>query len=118
MTDELVQAETEGWHALTTPSGADYYEDHLVDGAIMAFPFGMMNRAEAVAAMRSAEPWASFETTKPYVVELGPDSGVLVYRATARRPDQPEYTALMSSVYVSEKGRWMLAFHQLTPVTG
>jgi len=118
MIAELVQAETEGWQALTTPSGADYYEDHLTDGAIMAFPFGVMTREEAIAAMRSAEPWTSFEITEPLVVELGRDSGVLAYRATARRQGQPEYTAVMSSVYVREDGRWMLAFHQQTPVMG
>lgn len=113
--DELVRAETEGWEALTTDAGADYYEEHLTDDAAMAFPFGVMTRAEAISAMRSSEPWASFAITDARAVELTDDSAVLVYRALAERPGQPPYDAVMSSVYVRREGRWLLAFHQQTP---
>lgn len=115
LTNELVAAETEGWRALTTTSGADHYERQLTPDAAMAFASGVMDRAEAIGAMRSAAPWASFEIRDPRVVELTPDSAVLVYRGLAQRPGQPRYAALMSSVYVRQDGRWLLAFHQQTP---
>jgi hypothetical protein len=113
---DLIAAETDGWQALTTDAGADYYERHLTADAIMGFSSGVMTRAEAIEAMRASEPWASFTITDPHVVELTPDSGVLVYRASARRAGHAPYTALVSSAYVRQDGRWLLAFHQQTPM--
>jgi hypothetical protein len=112
---ELIDAEREGWHALTTAEGADYYERHLTATAIMAFSSGLMTRSEALDAMRSTPPWSSFEILEPRVVELTPDCGVLVYRAVAKREGQPPYQALISSVYVRQDDRWLLAFHQQLP---
>ncbi len=112
---DLVDAEREGWQALTTSEGADYYERHLTVTAIMAFPSGVMTRSEALTAMRSAPPWSSFEILGPRVVELTPDSAVLVYQAVAQRAGQPPYQALISSVYVRQDDRWLLAFHQQSP---
>ncbi|WP_188111394.1 nuclear transport factor 2 family protein [Nocardioides antri] len=113
--DELVRMETEGWQALTTPSGADYYDEHLTANAMMAFPFGVMGREEAVESLRAGDPWASFEISEPQVVELTDDSAILVYRASAQREGAPAYTAVMTSVFVREDGRWLLAFHQQSP---
>jgi uncharacterized protein DUF4440 len=112
---ELIEAEREGWQALTTTEGADYYERHLAATALMCFPSGVMTRPEALEAMRSARPWSSFEMIDPRVVELTSDSGVLVYQAVAKRADQPPYRALISSVYIRQDGRWLLAFHQQSP---
>jgi hypothetical protein len=112
---ELIDAERKGWQALTTTEGADYYERHLTTTAIMAFPSGVMTRSEALDAMRSAPPWSSFEIRDPRVVEFAPDCGVLVYHALAQRVGQPTYRALISSVYVRQDDRWLLAFHQQSP---
>jgi hypothetical protein len=60
----------------------------------MVFSSGVMSRAEALEAMASAPPWSSFEILNPQVVELTPDSGVLVYRIVNHGP------ALMRSVNI------------------
>ena len=114
--NELIEAEREGWLALTTTDGADYYERHLTATAMMGFASGVMSRSDAIEAMKSAPPWSSFEIIDPQVVELTADSGVLVYRVVAQRPEQPPYRALISSVFVREDGRWLLAFHQQSPM--
>jgi hypothetical protein len=98
LSSELIDAEREGWQALTTTEGATYNERHLTATAIMAFPSGAMTRSEALDAMRSTPPWSSFEILEPRVVDLTADCGVLVYRAVAERVGQPPYRALISSV--------------------
>ncbi len=40
----------------------------------------------------------------------------MVYTGTARRDGQPDFTAVMSSVYVVVDGRWRLALYTQTPV--
>jgi hypothetical protein len=109
---ELVALERRGWEALCTDEGAAYYATHLAEGALMAFPFGVMDRAEALAAMAESVPWSRFEITHPRVVRLGADAAVLVYAVTATRPGQEPFSAMMSSTYVRARAGWELAFHQ------
>jgi hypothetical protein len=113
---ELLDAERQGWQALTSAEGPSYYREHLADHAVMVFSSGVMSRADALEAMASAPPWSSFEILDPQVVELTPDSGVLVYRAAAQRADQPVYKAMITSVFVRAAGVWKLAVHHQTPV--
>jgi hypothetical protein len=101
---------------LTSAEGASYYREHLTDDAVMVFSSGVMTRAEALEAMASAPPWSRFEIVDPHVVELTPDSGVLVYRAVAQRADQPVYKAMITSVFVCVAGHWRLAVHHQTPM--
>jgi hypothetical protein len=111
----LVELEREGWEALSSGRGGEYYREHLADNALMAFTFGVMTRDEAIAAMEAAPPWGSFELKDPRVVELTEDSGVVVYAVEARREGQEPYSAVVSSTFVRQDGAWKLAFHQQTP---
>lgn len=113
----LVSLEEQGWQALSQGAGADFYQRHLTDDALMVFPVGVLAREQAIEAMRAAPPWASFRIEDPRVIRLTADSAVLTYRCTARRPDQKPYSALMTTVFVRREGIWKTAFHQQTPVT-
>lgn len=113
--DELVEAEHEGWTALSSGRGGSHYRDHLTDNALMAFTFGVLSREEAIEAMESAPPWARFEMRDPRVVVLTQDSGVVVYSVVAQREGQEPYSAVVSSTFVREDETWKLAFHQQTP---
>jgi hypothetical protein len=118
MTDlatELIALEHEGWNALVAGDAAGYYGEHLASGALMAFPFGVMTRQPAIDAMAAAPPWESFEISDAQVVELTADSGVVVYTVVARRPGEEPYSAVVSSTFAREGGRWRLAFHQQSP---
>jgi hypothetical protein len=57
---ELIDLERRGWQALSTPDGAAYYRGHLADDALMAFPFGVMDKDQALAGIEDAEPWSTF----------------------------------------------------------
>ncbi len=114
----LLELEDQGWTALSSGNGAEFYDEHLADDARMVFPFGVMTRADSVEAMRAAPPWSRYQIQDPTVVQLTPESAVLTYRAIAQRDGQPEYRAWMSSVYVLRDGRWKMALHQQTPRQG
>lgn len=119
MTDEdLVALERAGWDALCSPRGADHYREHLADGALMAFPFGVLDRAQALEAIASAPPWSQYAMTGARVVRLGEDAAVVVYSVTAQRTGSPPFTAVLSSTFVRSAPHWRLAFHQQSPVGG
>jgi hypothetical protein len=113
--ETLIEVEREGWTALTTAEGGAYYRAHLAANALMAFPFGVIDREQAIEAMESAPPWAEFEMRDPRVVALTGASGVVVYSVVARRAGEEPYSAVVSSTFVREGGGWKLAFHQQTP---
>jgi hypothetical protein len=112
---ELITAEREGWEALASGRGGEHYRQHLAANAVMAFPFGVMSREEAIDAMEAAPPWSSFELVDPKVVELSPDSGIVVYRVSAGRAGEEPYAAIASSTFVRRDGQWLLVFHQQSP---
>jgi hypothetical protein len=112
----LLDLEEEGWRALSSDRGADFFRDMLTAHSLMVFPGIVLTKDRAVEEIAKAPPWAEFRIDDPEVVRLTEQSAVLTYRATARRSGEPEYHALMSSVYVETLGVWRMAFHQQTPV--
>lgn len=115
----LIELEKRGWEALASDGDAarDFYRSRLADEAVMVFPGGRIveGKAEILDSM-DAQPWDSFEIEEPRVIAPAEDTGVVVYRVTAKRPGQDEYAALISSVYTRREGDWKLVLHQQTPV--
>lgn len=112
--DQLASLEERFW-----TGDADFYRDHLADDALMAFPqpVGMLTRDATIRSIEDAPRWRDVGIHDAQVVRLTDESAVLAYRALARRgPDEPPYSAQVSSVYVRRDGSWRLAFHQQTPV--
>jgi hypothetical protein len=112
LAQELIQLERRGWDALCSDNAATYYREHLTEDALMAFPFGLMDREESLSAMASAEPWSRYDMQSPRVISLGPDAGVVVYAVTAQREGQETFSAVLSSIFVRRDGDWKMAFHQ------
>jgi len=82
----------------------------------MLLPGGIVltDRDQVVRSM-SGQPWSSFRLEHPQVLQPTPDTAAVHYGVTARRGDGPEYSALVSSLYVRRGEDWKLAFHQQTP---
>src|SRR5919107_4050053 len=108
LAQELIQVEQRGWEALCTDEASAYYQMHLTDDALMAFPFGVMDRQGAFNAMATASPWSTFHIEAPQVVALSPDCGVVVYSVTAQREGQEPFSAIISSTFVRREGDWRL----------
>ena len=116
-THELLSLERAGWEALSTSGEAavKFYSGVIATHAVMVLPGGMvLDDRDQVLDSMSGAPWESFEISEEHVQELGADSAVVVYRASARRGDR-EYRAVFNSTYVFENGAWRLALHQQTP---
>ena len=117
MENELVELETAGWHALSTgPEEATaFYSEVLSSQPVVMLTNGLRitDRQQIVDSM-GGPPWTAFEIIEPREDYLGPDVGVLTYKVRADRDGTP-YTALLSSVYARESGKWKLALHQHTP---
>jgi Domain of unknown function (DUF4440) len=116
MNDEDIMAlEREGWDALSGPDGGEYYSRRLDDDALMAFPFGVLDRAQALAAMSSAPPWSRYAIRDAHVLRLGNDAATITYNVAAQREGQSEFRAVVTSAYVRRGDQWKLALHQQSP---
>jgi len=112
----LLALEAEGWRALSSDRGAEFFGELLTTHSLMVFPGIVLTKDGALEEIAKAPPWAEFRIDEAHVVRLTEQSAVLTYRAAARRDAEPEYHALMSSVYVESGGSWRMAFHQQTPL--
>jgi uncharacterized protein (TIGR02246 family) len=112
--NEIEELERRGWAALSGPDGAAFYQDAMAEEGLMVFPGMVMDKATAIATIREVQPWSIFELSDVRIT--GDDNAALVtYRAKAQRAGEPEYEAVMSSVYVRRDGRWRLLLHQQSP---
>jgi ketosteroid isomerase-like protein len=111
---EIEALERRGWEALSGPDGATFYEDAMADDGLMVFPGMVMDKATALATIRDVQPWSTFELADVRVA-ADDNTALVTYRASARRAGQPEYVAVMSSVYVRRGDRWLLMLHQQSP---
>ena len=115
MKHPLVELEERGAQALTSGDAVEFYRTCLTDDTLMVVPGFVVDRATFLEALAREAPWLSFQVEEPRVVELTQNCAVVQYRGRGRRQGQPEYVALMSSIYVNKDGSWKLAYHQQTP---
>ena len=112
---EIEDLERRGWQALSGPDGVAFYADVMADDGVMVFPGSVLDREASLRAIGDAPPWSTFELADLQVIEIGPDSALVIYRATSQREGEAEYRALMSSVYARRDGMWQLALDQQSP---
>jgi hypothetical protein len=115
---DLVALEHAGWDALSQggAAAAAFFGEVLADEVAMLLPGGIVleDRREAIESMAST-PWTSFDLVDEQVRDLAPTCAVVTYRAAAAR-NGARYHALISSIYVLDRGAWRLAVHQQTPI--
>jgi hypothetical protein len=116
MTDRLLELEEQGWRALSSPDPVKFCEEWLAGDAVLIVPGMVIDRGTFLKALADEQPWARHHIEEPRVVQVTDDSAALVYRVTAQREGQPEFAALMTSVYVKRADRWQLVLHQQTPM--
>jgi hypothetical protein len=109
---DLLDLERQFWKG-----DAGFYRQHLTDHAVMMFPepAGVLTRDKILETITSAPRWNDVRIDHVRVVQLTPETALVIYKAAARRAgDAKDYIALASSVYVNQDGSWKLAFHQHT----
>lgn len=117
MTD-LLRLEQAGWMSLCDGSGDVFYGRAMTADAVMVLADGsILDHEQVVASLRDAPAWSSFEMSDERLVPIGSDAAALVYTARASRATgDPDFVAVMTSVYVRDGGEWRLALYQQTPV--
>lgn len=105
-----------GIESALAAGGADAYRQHLADEALVVVPGIVLDREATIEAIASNPGWDAATMDDATTLRLTDDTAVITYRFDGRRGDEA-YVALLSSVYVSREGRWLLAFHQQTPLT-
>ena len=75
----------------------------------------MLDDRNTIIESTSGQPWCSFDLQDPRAHHPVEDTAFLTYGVAARREGDPDYSALMSSMYVRRDDGWKLAFHQQTP---
>lgn len=114
---DLLALERRGWDPLCDGTGGEVYGALMTPEARMVLVDGSVLDRDAVAASLDGAPtWSSYEIAEPHVIPLGADAAALVYSATARRGDEPPFTALMTSVYRVVDGSPRLALYTQTGV--
>jgi hypothetical protein len=112
----LRDLEEEGWAALSSGRGVEFYNEHFVADGVMVFPTGAYTRAQALEGIAAAPPWSEYELRNLQVLHLSTDAACVVYEAIAQRAGQPVYHAWMTSTYVQSAAKWKLALHTQTPI--
>lgn len=116
--DELIELEERGWIALSSggQAAAEFYQAMLDAEVVMLLPGGtrLTDRSLTIDVMSGA-PWSDFRLEVPQVLWPTAETGVITYGVTAHRDGQPEYSALVSTLYVRREDGWKVSFHQQTP---
>lgn len=115
--EELLVLERRGWDALCTGTGPAFYHDRMTADGIMVLAHGaVLERTQVRSSLATAPPWRDYTLSDVRLVRLGPATAALVYRARAVRADDDVFETLMTSVYVLDGRRPLLALYQQTPV--
>lgn len=115
--EELLELEHHGWKSLCQGSGVDFYGQIMTADAVMVLAHGhVVDRDAVLESLNNALPWDRYEIRDERLIALTQDTAALVYTGRAFRAGEPEFHALMSSVYLRQNGDWHLVLYQQTPI--
>jgi hypothetical protein len=118
MDDDLTKLERAGWRALSEDGSAArrFYDEVLDEAVVMLLPGGLtITGRDAALESMSGAPWDESRLAELRVARPTSDTGLVTYRAEARR-DSLDYAALIASLYARRPDGWRLVFHQQTPI--
>lgn len=113
--EQLIALEQEGWESLTSGHAREFYDHVLAHEAVMVFPFGVMERNDAIDGMAESRRWRDYELDDVTVHDLGSGVAVVAYRVHAQRVDEPPFEAMLASTYVRVDDGWQMMLHQQSP---
>jgi hypothetical protein len=98
--------------AATRDRDQDFYRGYLADDAVAVLPAGVFDKAAVVAALGAAQvPFQSSKVEDTRITVLGPDAGVVTYRAHLASGE-----VFVTTVYARRHGTWQGVLYQQTPL--
>jgi hypothetical protein len=100
----------------TEKADVAFYASYLADNAIGVTPAGIFNKQQILEGMRSGKTVRSSKIEDSRAVALGPDAGLVTYRATFEAPGEAPVEMFVSTLYRRYHDGWKGVFTQQTPL--
>jgi len=100
----------------TEKGDADFYASYLADNAIGVTPQGVFNKQQILQGMKNGKTFKSSKIEGSRAVALGPDAGLVTYRATFVASGEPPVEMFVSTLYRRYHDGWKGVFYQQTPL--
>ena len=100
----------------TEKADVDFYASYLADNAIGVTPSGVYNKQQILQGMKNGKTFKSTNIEGSRAVALGPDAGLVTYRATFAAPGEPPVEMFVSTLYRRYHDGWKGVFYQQTPL--
>ncbi|MFI6041621.1 DUF4440 domain-containing protein [Nocardia sp. NPDC051321] len=112
------EIEFQQWRALSAGSGAEFYDDVLADDAVLAVPspHASLSKQIALNAVAGAPPIETYQILEFHERALGPDAHIVFYEMYQKRVGLDGIYAAISTVYTRRGNRWLMQYHQQTPL--
>ncbi|WP_433654451.1 hypothetical protein ACQPW1_27415 [Nocardia sp. CA-128927] len=112
------EIEFQQWRALSAGKGAEFYDSVLVDDAVLAVPspHATLSRQITLNAVAGAPPIETYQILEFHERALGPDAHIVFYEMYQKRVGLDGIYAAISTVYTRRNNRWLMQYHQQTPL--
>ncbi|CAM4081524.1 nuclear transport factor 2 family protein [Nocardia ninae] len=106
------------WRALSAGEGAEFYDSVLADDAVLAVPspHASLSRQIALNAVAGAPAIETYQILEFHERPLGADAHIVFYEMYQKRVGLDGIYAAISTVYIKRDNRWLMQYHQQTPL--
>ncbi|WP_306358394.1 MULTISPECIES: DUF4440 domain-containing protein [unclassified Nocardia] len=106
------------WRALSSDAGAEFYARVTAADAVFAVPspHATLTRRTVLDAVAAAPRIETYQILEFHERALGPDAFLVFYEMYQKRVGLDGIYAAISTVYVRRNSRWLMQYHQQTPL--
>ncbi|MGY2060779.1 hypothetical protein ACW9HQ_38435 [Nocardia gipuzkoensis] len=107
------------WRELSAGTGAEFYADVTAEDAVFAVPspHASLTRRVMLDAVAQAPRIEVYQILEFHERALGPEAFLVFYEMYQKRVGLDGIYAAISTVYVRRDGRWLMQYHQQTPLS-
>jgi Domain of unknown function (DUF4440) len=113
-----VELELRQWQAWSSGDAPEFYAEIMADDAVLAVPspHATLTRQVALNAIGMAPAIETYQVLELHERELGADAHLVFYEMYQKRMGLAGIYAAISTTYVKRADRWLMQYHQQTPL--
>lgn len=113
-----VELEFRQWQVWTSGDAAEFYAAVMADDAVFAVPspHATLTRQVALNAVAGAPAIETYQILEFHERQLGADAHLVFYEMYQKRVGLAGIYAAISTTYVRRADRWLMQYHQQTPL--